>query len=313
MAMTKAVSATRSKKKTAPWGHLGGVDAARDKLIEGVVTPLLHPAALVRLGIRPARGFLIYGPPGVGKSLLARATADAAGAALIEVSAVDVLSQAPGEGERQLRAAFAQAQKQGTALLFVNELDLLAPARIANSAEPQRNEALVNILLAEVDRLADGGNVVVIGASSRPNALDPALMRPGRLDEFIYVPVPDEKGRAAIFSLQLAKVRCAGDVDVSALAARTHRFTPADIEDLIRRAGLHALGRSLSTKKLTMADFDAAMMTTRASVTESMERDYEKLLGEIKQNAMKLEPMGFFAPGQLKPVRDSKHGLAEQG
>ena len=293
------------------WAKVGGVDAARDKLIETLVTPLRHGPALVKLGVRPARGILLYGPPGVGKALLMRTAAEAAGAALVQHSAPEVLAAGEEGSSDALRTAFAAVRSIAPAILFVDELELLAPARVPNCPEPQRNETLVNTLLVELDRLWHSDNVVLVASTSRPNSIDPALLRPGRLDELIYVPVPDTTGRASILAIQTAGVKLAKDVDLSVLAALTHRFTAADLDDMIRRAGLRAIQQSSSAKLISMADFEAALADTHASVTEAMEREYEKVQGAIKQNALKLEPMGFFGPGQLKPVRDSKHDPAE--
>jgi transitional endoplasmic reticulum ATPase len=299
-------------RKTSPertaFAALGGVDGARDRLIEALVTPLRHPAAVARLGVAGARGFLLYGPPGVGKSLLVRAAAAAAGARLVALSAAALLALPASDAERALRAGLAKARQGGAAILFIDELELIAPLRAANLPEPQRNDRLVGLLLAEIDRLADGAPVKLVGATSRPSSIEPALLRPGRLDELVYVPVPDAAGRARVLELMTARMPLARDVSLAEIAKRTDRFTPADIEDLLRRAALHALHQKLAAKSVAMADFEAALAETRASVTEAMEKDFEKLGGEIKQNAMKLEAMGFSAPGQLKPVRDSKHG-----
>jgi len=294
------------------WNKVGGLDAARDKLADALVLPLLQPQALQRLGIRPARGFLLYGPPGMGKTLLARTAAAAANARFVEVSGPDILGHSPGAAEDALQAAFALAASDGPAVLFINELELLAPIRAANIVEPQRNERIVHLLIAELDRLVVGGIAVMIGATSRPNLVDPALLRPGRLDELVYAAVPDAAGRLAMLRVMTAGVTLSKDVDLAVLAARTDRFTAADCEDLIRRAGLCALRSSITARKIAKADFDAALADTRASVTETMEKEYEKVVGEIKANALKLEPMGFFGPGQLKPVRDSKHDAGEQ-
>lgn len=301
------------KSDQNPWASLGGVAAARDRLIEGLVLPMRQPAALHRLGIRAAKGFLLHGPAGVGKSLMVRAAAQDAGAQFLSLTAPDILSLAPGEGEAKLESACARARQEGPAVLFIDELDLLAPLRSATASEPQRNERLVHILLAEIDRLAATTGTVFVGSTSRPTLIDPVLLRPGRLDELIYCPVPDAAGRKEIWAIMTAAVPLAKDVALETLIDRTDRYTAADIEDLVRRAGLHAIRTSASAKKLTMADFDAAFRITRASVTEAMEKDYEKVQGEMKQNAMKLEPVGFFGPGQLKPVRDSKHAPAEKG
>ena len=294
------------------WAKVGGIDAARDKLIETLVTPLRHGPALAKLGIRPARGILLYGPPGVGKALLLRTAAEAAGAALVQHSALEVLAAGEDGGGDALRTAFAAVRSIAPAILFIDELELLAPARVANSAEPQRSETLVNTLLVELDRLAGATAVVLVGSTSRPNSIDPALLRPGRFDELIYVPVPDTMGRAAILAIQTAGVKLAKNVDLTVLAAQTHRFTAADLDDLIRRAGMRAIQQSDAAKSIAMADFEAALAETHPSVTEAMEKEYEKVQGAIKQNALKLEPMGFFGPGQLKPVRDSKHDPAER-
>jgi transitional endoplasmic reticulum ATPase len=127
------------------------------------------------------------------------------------------------------------------------------------------------------------------------------LLRPGRFDELIYVGVPDQKGRRRILAIQTAKMPLADDVDLDSMAARTDRFTGADLEDLTRRAGLIALRKSLEAKTVTMADFDAALGDSRASVTPEMERDYEQIAATIKQDAAALQPIGFIAPGQLRP------------
>ncbi|MFM6852596.1 MAG: AAA family ATPase, partial [Sphingopyxis sp.] len=169
-------------------------------------------------------------------------------------------------------------------------------------------ERVVNTLLAEMDGVEEMQSVVVIGATNRPNLIDPALLRPGRLDELVYVSVPDRAGRRRILDIHTAKMPLADDVDLDSVAERADRFTGADLEDLVRRAGMAALRRSLSVAAVTAADFDAAMADTRATVTPEMEREYEKIAGEIKQNAAALNPIGFIVPGSLKPVRDAKHG-----
>ena len=148
---------------------------------------------------------------------------------------------------------------------------------------------------------------MVIGATNRPNLIDPALLRPGRLDELIYVTVPDAAGRRRILDIHTTKMPLADDVDLDAVAKRADRFTGADLEDLTRRAGMAALRHSLDATQVTMADFEEALKDTRATVTPEMEREYEKIAGAIKQNAASLNPIGFVSPGMLTPVRDSKH------
>lgn len=304
-------SAMREVMVQAPntrWSDIGGLDAARDKMIEGIELPLKHPEAFRRLGIRPAKGFLLYGPPGTGKTLLAKAAAREADANFIAIKSSDLLSKWYGESEQQIARLFARARAVAPTIIFIDELDSLVPARGSGaSGEPQVTERVVNTILAEMDGIEEMQSVVVIGATNRPNLIDPALLRPGRLDELIYVSVPTADGRKRILEIHTKNMPLGADVNLDDLAARADRFTGADLEDLVRRAGLAALKRSMDSDVVTAADFEAALVDTRASVTEAMERDYEKIQGEIKQNAMSVDPIGFFAPGMLKPVRERKH------
>ena len=286
---------------TVRWEDVGGLDQARERLREGVELPLKDPDAFRRLGIRPAKGFLLYGPPGTGKTLLAKATAREAEANFIATKSSDLLSKWYGESEQQIARLFARARQVAPTVIFIDELDSLVPARGGGLGEPQVTERVVNTILAEMDGLEELGSVVVIGATNRPNLIDPALLRPGRFDELIYVPVPDKGGRRRILGIHTEKMPLAGDVDLDSLAARTDRFTGADLEDLVRRAGLTALRESLGAATVTAAHFEAAMKETRASVTPEMERDYEQMKARLKQDAMSSGGIGFISPGMLTP------------
>src|SRR5687768_15658480 len=167
--------------------------------------------------------------------------------------------------------------------------------------EPQVTERVVNTILAEMDGLEELQSVVVIGATNRPNLIDPALLRPGRFDELIYVSVPNEAGRRRILGIHTEDMPLAADIDLDDLAARTDRFTGADLEDLVRRAGLFALRESLGAEQVTRAHFEQALKETRASVTPEMERDYEEIRSKIKQEAMSSGGIGFISPGMLTP------------
>jgi transitional endoplasmic reticulum ATPase len=284
------------------WPDVGGLDAAAEKLREGVELPLKHPEAFRRLGIRPAKGFLLYGPPGTGKTLLAKAVAREAQANFIATKSSDLLSKWYGESEQQIARLFARARQVAPTVIFIDELDSLVPARGGSMGEPQVTERVVNTILAEMDGLEEMQSVVVIGATNRPNLVDPALLRPGRFDELVYVGVPDEGGRARILGIHTAKMPLASDVDLVSLARRTNKFTGADLEDLTRRAGLAALKGSLNAALVTMADFEIALKDTRASVTEDMEREYEKIAETLKADAMRPSGgIGFFSPGMLTP------------
>jgi transitional endoplasmic reticulum ATPase len=298
-------SAMREVMVQAPnvgWDDIGGVDEARERLREGVELPLKHPDSFRRLGIRPAKGFLLYGPPGTGKTLLAKATAREAEANFIATKSSDLLSKWYGESEQQIARLFARARQVAPTVIFIDELDSLVPARGGSMGEPQVTERVVNTILAEMDGLEELQSVVVIGATNRPNLIDPALLRPGRFDELIYVPVPDAAGRRRILGIHTKGMPLAEDVDLDSLAARSDRFTGADLEDLVRRAGLAALRASIEAKEVAMAQFEHALAETRASVTPEMEREYEQIQESLKQEARSAGTgIGFIAPGMLTP------------
>ena len=292
---------------TISWDDIGGLDAARDRLREGVELPLKHPEAFRRLGIRPAKGFLLYGPPGTGKTLLAKAAARESEANFIATKSSDLLSKWYGESEQQIARLFNRARQVAPTIIFIDELDSLVPARGGGLGEPQVTERVVNTILAEMDGLEELQNVVVIGATNRPTLIDPALLRPGRFDELIYVGTPDTAGRRRILAIHTKGMPLAADVDLESLARRSERFTGADLEDLVRRAGLTALRRGLETAKVTMADFEAALVETRASVTPEMLEEYERIQDTLKSDAVRpMGGIGFVLPGMLRPKEGGK-------
>jgi transitional endoplasmic reticulum ATPase len=296
-------SAMREVMVEAPrvrWDDVGGLDDAQMRLKEGVELPLKEPDAFRRLGIRPAKGFLLYGPPGTGKTLLAKAVAREAEANFIATKSSDLLSKWYGESEQQIARLFARARQVAPCVIFIDELDSLVPARGGGVGEPQVTERVVNTILAEMDGLEELQSVVVIGATNRPNLIDPALLRPGRFDELVYVGVPDKAGRERILRIQTEKMPLASDVDLGDIAGQTERYTGADLEDVVRRAGLIALRQSLSNREVTMAHFGEALKDSRATVTVEMEQDYEAMQGRLKQQASAIQPIGFIAPGTLR-------------
>ena len=297
-------SAMREVMVQAPqvrWSDVGGLDKAQERLKEGVELPLKNPDAFLRLGIRPAKGFLLYGPPGTGKTLLAKAVAREAEANFIATKSSDLLSKWYGESEQQIAKLFSRARQVAPCVIFIDELDSLVPARGGGMGEPQVTERVVNTILAEMDGLEELQSVVVIGATNRPNLVDPALLRPGRFDELVYVGVPSAAGRRRILAIQTQKMPLADDVDLDRIADRTDRFTGADLEDVTRRAGLVALRRAIDSPTVTMADFEEALTESRASVTPEVEREYEQMAAKLKQDAAAIQPIGFIAPGQLTP------------
>ena len=267
------------------WADLGGVDDAKRVLREGVELPLKDPEAFRRLGVRPARGFLLFGPPGTGKTMLAKAVAHEAEANFIGVNSSGLLSKWYGESEQQIARLFARARQVAPAVIFIDEIDALAPQRGADVGEPAVTERVVNTLLAEMDGLKALDGVVVIGATNRPGLLDAALLRPGRFDELVYVPVPDRDGRLHILHVHTARMPLAADVELGAIADRTAGYTGADLEGVVRRAGLQALRSDPDVRHVPMSCFDSALAESHASVTAEMEREYVELLEELKRES----------------------------
>jgi transitional endoplasmic reticulum ATPase len=304
-------SAMREVMVQAPdvrWSDIGGLDEAQEKLKEGIELPLKNPEAFRRLGIRPAKGFLLYGPPGTGKTLLAKAVARESEANFIATKSSDLLSKWYGESEQQIARLFARARQVAPTIIFIDEIDSLAPARGKGMGEPQATERVVNTLLAEMDGLEELQSVVVIGATNRPTLMDAALLRPGRFDELVYVTVPDTNGRRRILGIHTSKMPLGKDVDLDEIAERTDRYTGADLEDLVRRAGLFALREDGSNAdEVRMSHFSQALNDSRATVTPEMEEEYRSMESKLKQAALVPEGMGFVAPGMLKAVRASKH------
>ena len=259
------------------WDDVGGLEEAKRQLREGVELPLKQPEAFRRLGIRPAKGFLLYGPPGTGKTLLAKAVAREAEANFIAAKSSDLLSKWYGESEQQVSRLFQRARQVAPTVIFLDEIESLAPQRGGGLGEPAVTERVVNTMLAEMDGLEELQGVVVIGATNRPTLIDPALLRPGRFDELVYVPVPDEGGRRKILEIHTSSMPLGEDVDLDLLAERTQGYTGADLENLVRTAGLQALRESLEADVVRCATSTRRSPQTRASVTPEMEAEYERM------------------------------------
>ncbi|MEP0392373.1 MAG: CDC48 family AAA ATPase [Erythrobacter sp.] len=290
------------------WDDIGGVGDAIDKLKEGIELPLKNAEGFRRLGIRAAKGFLLYGPPGTGKTLLAKAVAKEADANFISLKSSDLLSKWYGESEQQIAKLFARARAVAPCVVFIDEIDSLVPARGSGQGEPQVTGRVVNTVLAEMDGLEELQSVIVIGATNRPTLVDPALLRPGRFDELVYVGTPDLEGRRHILGIHTEKMPLSSNVDLDEVAAKTERFTGADLEDVVRRAGLGALRRmGGDVSAVEMQDFDDALGDSRATVTPRMEAEYRAMRGELKKRAVEANPIGFFAPENLEATRAEKH------
>lgn len=294
---------------TVGWSDIGGLGEAEERLREGVELPLKNPAAFERIGIRPAKGFLLYGPPGTGKTLLAKAVAKEAEANFISMKSSDLLSKWYGESEQQISRMFARARQVAPCVIFIDEIDSLVPARGTSGNEPQVTARVVNTILAEMDGMEELNSIVVIGATNRPGLVDPALLRPGRFDELVYVGAPDEAGRLHILKIHTRNMPLAVEVDLAGIAASTPRYTGADLEDVVRRAGLIAIRRGgMDAQAVTGQDFAEALEDSRPTVTQQMEEEYLRMRGELKKRAMEVRPIGFLHEGMVESTRERKHG-----
>jgi len=230
------------------WEDIGDLEEAKRKLREIVELPMRQPELFKHLGIEPPKGVLLYGPPGTGKTLLAKALANEIGAYFISINGPEIMSKFYGESEQRLREIFQQAQENAPSIIFIDEIDSIAPKREEVTGEVERR--VVAQLLTLMDGLKERGKVVVIGATNRPNAVDPALRRPGRFDREIEIAPPDVKARKEILMVHTRNVPLAEDVDLDKIAAMTHGFTGADIAALVKEAAMNAVRRFIEEKKI---------------------------------------------------------------
>jgi transitional endoplasmic reticulum ATPase len=220
---------------------IGGLEREIDRIKEIVDLPLRFPEIFARLGIEAPKGILLHGPPGSGKTLIARAVAQETQAEFFHINGPEIMQRHYGESEEKLRSIFEKAQKNAPAIIFLDEIDTLAPRREKTEGEVEKR--IVAQLLALMDGLQSRGQVVVMGATNIPNALDPALRRPGRFDREIAIQVPDEKGRLEILGIHSRNMPLAGDIDLNIWSKKTHGFVGADLKALCQEAGLHTLRR----------------------------------------------------------------------
>ncbi|MCD6260372.1 MAG: CDC48 family AAA ATPase, partial [Thaumarchaeota archaeon] len=222
---------------------IGGLHEELQRIREMVELPLKHPELFRHLGIDPPKGVILYGPPGCGKTLIAKAIANETGAHFISINGPEIMSKFYGESEARLREVFQEAEQNAPSIIFIDELDAIAPKRGEVTGEVERR--VVSQLLTLMDGLKTRGQVIVIGATNRIEAVDPALRRPGRFDREIRIGVPDRNGRKEIFQIHTRRMPLAEDVDLDELADITHGFTGADIAALCREAAMSALRRFL--------------------------------------------------------------------
>ncbi len=307
---------------------IGGLGKELQRIREMIELPLKYPAVFDRLGVEPPKGVLLYGPPGTGKTLIARVVASETNAAFFVINGPEILNKLYGESESRLRSVFQEAQRRAPSIIFIDELDALAPKRSETNGELERR--IVGQLLALMDGIASRGQVLLIGATNQPNSLDPALRRPGRFDREISLRVPDLHGRMEILSIHSRDAALAADIDFARLAQLTPGFVGADLEALCREAAMIALRRvlphidyergyipyeTLVNLNITMADFQAALReiepsTTREVYVEISETSWDDVGGLTKAKAILTEgvewPIRFpelYASAKIEPPR----------
>ncbi|HRW82551.1 MAG TPA: CDC48 family AAA ATPase [Methanothrix sp.] len=265
------------------WADVGGLEDVKQLLVEAVEWPLVYGENFRRLGIEAPKGVLLYGPPGTGKTLLAKAVANESNANFLTTKGSEILSKWYGESERHIAEIFRKARQVAPAIVFLDELDSLAPVRGGGTGEPHVTERIVNQLLSEIDGMEELRGVVVIAATNRPDIIDPALIRPGRFDELIMVPVPDPESRSKIFEVHTGKMPLAEDVDLADLVGKTDQYTGADIASICRKAGRLALRENMNAEEVLQRHFIAALEEVGPSVTPDTMKYYSKLSGELRK------------------------------
>ena len=260
---------------------IGGMDETIQRIREMVELPMRYPELFERLGVEAPKGVLLYGPPGTGKTLLAKAVASETESHFIDVSGPEIMSKFYGESEQRIREIFKEAEENAPSILFIDEIDSIAPKRDQkDSGEVERR--VVSQMLALMDGLESRGEIIVIGATNRPNAIDPALRRPGRFDREIEIGVPDQKGRLSILEIHTRSMPLTEAVDLDDLALRTHGFVGADLSSLTKEAAMRAIRRVFP--KIAWGEDIPLDIINQISVQPE---DFNVVLSEIKPSALR--------------------------
>ncbi|KAJ3278477.1 AAA ATPase cdc48 [Borealophlyctis nickersoniae] len=297
---------------TTTWDDIGGLEKVKQELQETVQYPVEHPEKFLKFGMNPSKGVLFYGPPGCGKTLLAKAIANECQANFISIKGPELLTMWFGESEANVRDVFDKARAASPCVMFFDELDSIAKARGGSSGDAGgAGDRVLNQILTEMDGMNAKKNVFVIGATNRPDQIDPALLRPGRLDQLIYIPLPDESSRRQILRAALRKSPVSSGVDLDYMAKNTNGFSGADLTEICQRACKLAIRESIEkdiarervkkearergeeimeteededpVPELTVAHFEEAMKFARRSVSDNDIRKYEMFAQNLQQ------------------------------
>lgn len=277
----KAPRQTQKNIPNVTYEDIGGLDREIARVREMIELPLKHPELFERLGVEAPKGVLLHGPPGTGKTLLAKAVANETQANFYHIGGPEIMSKFYGESEGKLREIFKEAQENAPAIIFIDEIDSIAPKRDEVSGDVEKR--IVSQLLTIMDGLESRGKLVVIGATNRPNALDPALRRPGRFDREIEIGLPDRKGRHQVLMIHTRGMPLTEEVDLEEISSRTHGFVGADLEALVKEAAMGALRRVLPEINLDEESVPAEILE-KINVTMN---DFEDSLKEVPPSSMR--------------------------
>ncbi|MUV57711.1 AAA family ATPase [Halogeometricum sp. CBA1124] len=284
------------------YADIGGLEQQMQEVRETVEMPLESPEMFEQVGIQPPSGVLLYGPPGTGKTLLAKAVANESESNFISVKGPELLNKFVGESEKGVREIFKKARENAPTVVFFDEIDSIATERGRNTGDSGVSERVVSQLLTELDGLESLEDVVVVATTNRPDLIDSALLRPGRLDRHVHVPVPDEDARRAIFAVHTEHKPLADDVDLDQLARKTEGYVGADIEAVCREASMAAsrefirsvspeeVDESIGNVRVTMDHFEAALEEVNPSVTQETRRRYEEIEERFQKSDVEREP-----------------------
>ncbi|KAK2829126.1 hypothetical protein Q7C36_017116 [Tachysurus vachellii] len=264
------------------WSDVGGMEDVKLKLKQAVEWPLKHAEAFSRLAITPPKGVLLYGPPGCSKTMIAKALANESKLNFIAVKGPELLSKYVGESERAVREVFRKARAVAPSIVFFDEIDALAVERSSSSRSTGVADRVLAQLLTEMDGIEQLKDVTVLAATNRPDMIDKALMRPGRLDRIVYVPLPDAATRREIFSLQFHKMPVHPSVDLEYLVTQTERYSGAEVTAVCREAALFALQEDIKAEHITVSHFESALAVIKPRVPDSLLRlyaDYQRQHG----------------------------------
>ncbi len=264
------------------WSDIGGLENVKQELREAVEWPLKYPEVFEHANTKPPKGILLYGPPGTGKTLLAKAVANESEANFISIKGPEILSKWVGESERAIRETFRKARQAAPCIVFIDEIDSIAPMRGTGIGDSRVTERIVSQLLTEMDGLVELQGVVVIGATNRPDILDPALLRPGRFDRLLYVPPPDLEARKEIFKIHTRGKPLAEDVNIDELAKRTEGYTGADIAAVCNEATMLAIREYILSRAKDKKDIDK----------EDMKKNLKVRMKHFEEAMRKIKPTG---------------------